>query len=173
MKRGLSFVVLVIAGGIGAAALTGIRWNASPSVAPGLYRELARPAERGDLVAVCLPERVARWARGRGYVGRGGCAGGAAQVGKWVAGIEGDRVGVSDEAIVVAGRRLERSERVERDGGGKPVPRVEAGSYVLRAGEVWLHSGRHRRSLDSRVFGPVDVSRIRGVLEPIWVSSVR
>ncbi len=31
------------------------------------------------------------------------------------------------------------------------MPRVEAGSYVLRQGEVWLHSGRHRRSLDSRV----------------------
>ncbi len=58
---------------------------------------------------------------------------------------------------------------MERDGEGRPVPRVEPGSYVLRPGEVWLHSGRDRRSLDSRVFGPLEMSLIRGVLEPLWV----
>ncbi len=169
MKRRRCTLPLVIAGLLVAAAVAGVRWNVSPSVSPGFYRQLRRPAERGSLVAACLPEAVARWARHRGYVDRGGCAGEAAPVGKWIAGVEGDLVEVRAGGIAVAGRRLERSEQVSKDAQGRPVPRVAPGSYVLRPGEVWLHSGRRRRSLDSRVFGPLEMSRIRGVLEPLWV----
>ncbi len=173
MRRRWTVLLLVSASAAGALGGAGIRWNLSPSLEAGLYRESRRPFERGDLVTVCLPETVGRWARRRGYVGRGGCAGGAAQLGKRIAGVAGDRVEVSDEAVTIGGRRLERSGRIDRDADGRPVPRVRAGSRVLAPGEVWLHSGRHPRSLDSRVFGPLRVSEIRGVLEPVWVISGR
>ena len=41
------------------------------------------------------------------------------------------------------------------------------GVTVLGPGEVWLHSGRRARSLDSRIFGPIEIARVRGVLEPL------
>ena len=115
MTRGYWILWLGIACVAAAAAHeVGLRWNVSSSAASGLYLERSRPVERGDLVAVCLPERVGRWARGRGYLRRGRCPGGAAAIGKRVAALEGD-------------------------------------------------------VLDSRVYGPVEVFYIRGVLEPLWV----
>lgn len=173
MKRGLYLCGLAVLAALACCAALGLRWNASPSLDPGLYRESPRHVGRGDLVVVCLPESVGRWAMSRGYVGGGRCAGGAAPVGKRIAAIAGDRVEVRESAISVGGRRLELSGRVERDTKGRPVPRVSEGIYVLAAGQVWLHSERHPRSLDSRVFGPVDASSVQAVLEPVWVLSGR
>ncbi len=169
MKRRVLFAFLAIAGALGAAAWAGIRWNLSPSVEPGLYRVSRRAPERGDLVAVCLPEAVGRWARRRGYLSRGECAGGSARLGKWIAAVEGDRVEVRRRGVMVNGRWLEGTRRVGHDSAGRPVPLVPEGRVVLGAGEVWLHSGRRARSLDSRVFGPLAVGQIRGVLEPLWI----
>ncbi len=168
MKHWFFFVLLTITAGLGASAVAGIRWNVSPSVEPGFYRLIRRPAARGDLVAVCLPETVGRWARGRGYLRRGSCPGGTARLGKRVVGMEGDRVAVSEAGIVVSGRRLEAARRLDRDSKGRPVPLVPVGEAVLAAGEVWLYSGRHARSLDSRVFGALDASSINGVMMPLW-----
>ncbi len=168
MKRSLLYAGLAIAIGAAGAAAIGVRWNVSASVSPGLYLERARPLERGDLVAVCLPEDVGGWARGRGYLRRGDCPGEAARLGKWIAAVEGDRVEVKDRGVAVNGRWLEGTRRVDRDSSGRPVPLVPEGEVVLGPGEVWLHSGRRARSFDSRVFGPVDVAQVRGVLEPLW-----
>ncbi len=153
---------------VAACDALGVRWNSSPSVAPGLYFERARPLQRGDLVAFCLPETVGRWARGRGYVGRGRCPGATARVGKWIVGVEGDRVAVTEDGIAVNGRRLEAGPRVEGDSKGRPVPRVPEGELVLGQGQVWLHSGRRERSFDSRVFGPLAATQLEGALEAFW-----
>ncbi len=161
-------MLLAIASAFGASAALGIRWNLNPSVEPGLYRQCNQPPKRGDLVTVCLPEPVGRWARGRGYLRRGDCPGGSARLGKWIAGVEGDRVEVREKGIIVNGRWLEGTRRVDHDSVGKPVPLVPEGKVVLGSDEVWLHSGRSARSLDSRVFGPLEVAQVRGVLEPLW-----
>ncbi len=168
MKRWFTFVLLAIAATLGASAAANIRWNVSPSVEPGLYRLTRRPPARGDLVAVCLPETVGRWAHGRGYLRAGSCPGGSAHLGKRVLGVGGDRVAVSEAGITVSGR-LEAASRLDRDSKGRPVPLVPMGELVLAAGEVWLHSGRHARSLDSRVFGPLEVSSVEGVMIPLWI----
>lgn len=173
MQRWLFTAGLVVAAAVLGAAGFGIRWNLSTSVEPGLYRASGRSPARGDLVTVCLPRSVGRWAVGRGYVTRGRCPGGAALVGKWIVGAEGDRVEVADDAIRIDDRRLERSERVDVDADGRPVPRVLEGAYVLAAGEVWLHSGLQGRSLDSRVFGPLEMSSIQTVIDPVWVAGSR
>ena len=169
MKRGLYLCGAATLGALACCAALGLRWNATPSLDPGLYREGTRSLGRGELVVVCLPESVGRWAMGRGYVSGGSCPGATAPVGKKIVAITGDRVEVGEDAITVGGRRLERSGRVKRDARGRPVPRVSEGTYVLAKGEVWLHSGRHPRSLDSRVFGPVGISSIQAVIEPVWV----
>jgi conjugative transfer signal peptidase TraF len=170
MKRGFYLCCVAALSALACCAALGLRWNATPSLDPGLYRESPRRFARGDLVVVCLPESVGRWAMGRGYIGGGRCPGGAAALGKRIAAVEGNRVEVRDGAITVDGRRLELSGRVERDTEGRPVPRVSEGIYVLSPGEVWLHSGRHARSLDSRVFGPLGASCVQAVIEPVWVS---
>ncbi len=78
MKRSLVIAGLAISVAVCASAVLGLRWNASGSLPPGLYLERASQPEHGDLVLVCLPEAVGRWARGRGYLGGGRCPGGAA-----------------------------------------------------------------------------------------------
>ena len=173
MKRGSYLCGVAALSALACCAALGLRWNASPSLDPGFYRESPRGFARGDLVVVCLPESVGRWAMGRGYVGGGRCPGKAAALGKRIVAIAGDRVEVREGAITVEGRRLELSGRVERDTEGRPVPRVSEGIYVLSPGEVWLHSGRHARSLDSRVFGSLRGSCVQSVIEPLWVFSER
>lgn len=168
MKRWLFIAGLAITVACTASAALGLRWNLSPSVEPGLYRQRQQPPKRGDLVAVCLPELVGRWARRRGYLSRGLCPGGSARLGKWISALEGDLVEVSESGITVNGRRLEGVRRIDRDSKGRPVPLVPEGGVVLGPGEVWLHSGRRERAFDSRIFGPLEIARVRGVLEPVW-----
>jgi type IV secretory pathway protease TraF len=36
-------------------------------------------------------------------------------------------------------------------------------------GEIWLYAP-HPRSFDSRVFGPVPLGSVRGVLTPLWTA---
>jgi conjugative transfer signal peptidase TraF len=169
MRRWFLISGLAIAGALAYCAALGLRWNTSPSLDPGLYRESPRAFKRGDLVVVCLPESVGRWAMGRGYVGGGGCPGGSAPLGKRIAATAGGRIEIRDREIKVDGRSLKLSGRVDRDTQGRPVPRVREGTYLLAPGEVWLHSGRHPRSLDSRVYGPLDASCVQAVIEPVWV----
>lgn len=111
MRRILWASIAIVAGAVAACAVVGLRWNVSPSVAPGFYLERVEPIARGDLVAVCLPEPVGRWAVGRGYLGRGGCPGGSATIGKWIAGVEGDLVEVLKGTIKVNGSPLESTLR--------------------------------------------------------------
>ncbi|MCP3957424.1 MAG: conjugative transfer signal peptidase TraF [bacterium] len=171
MTRSFWILCVGLVGAVGASGALGLRWNASSSVEPGLYLvERARPLERGDLVTVCLPEPVARWARGRGYLRRGRCPGDSKPVGKRIAGLEGDLVEVSGHAVAVNGRRLLGSIRVDSDARGRPVPLAPEGEFLLGAGEVWLHSGRLGRSLDSRIYGPLREQQIQSVLVPLWTS---
>ncbi len=169
MKRWLLIATLAIPAACAASAALDLRWNLSPSVERGLYRQAAQPPGRGDLVAVCLPEPVGRWARGRGYLSRGPCPGGSARIGKHISGLEGDLIEITEETIAVNGRRLEGVSRVTRDSKGRPMPLVPEGKLVLGPGQIWLHAGRRTRSFDSRIFGPLDVAQVRGVLEPIWI----
>ena len=163
---GVAVALAVAVAFLGSSAL---RWTSSGSVPRGLYRVVWRGLEPGDLVLVCLPEAVSRWAYSRGYVPAGSCVGGVAAIGKPIAAVAGDRVEVSERGIAVNGRWLEDSRRVDRDFMGRPVPVVEVGVRILGAGELWLHSGHHPRSLDSRVFGPARTPWVRRVLAPLWV----
>jgi len=59
---------------------------------PGIYRMVNRPVSRGDLVLVCLPSVLARFAQARGYLARGlGCGDGIEPVGKRISALPGDK----------------------------------------------------------------------------------
>jgi conjugative transfer signal peptidase TraF len=161
-----------------AALLAGasIHFNSSGSLPRGLYlvegRRLGagggRRVARGELVLVCPPAGAAALAVERGYLRRGGCAGGSGRLGKLVLAVAGDEVEVGEGGLTVDGCAVQRSASSRGDAAGRPLPHVRAGRYRLRGGEVWLFSP-HPRSFDSRYFGVVRAERIEGRLHPLWL----
>jgi conjugative transfer signal peptidase TraF len=147
-------------------ALTG---SACP---PGVYRAAAlRPRDalaRGELVLVCLPEKLARYALERAYLARGaGCGDGIEPVGKRVGALAGDTVALAPDYVAVNSRRLPNSASRTRDSHGRDVPHVAFGTYTVKAGEVWLFGEADPRSWDSRYFGAVPTSTVRAELKPV------
>ena len=165
-----SFGSLALAVGLALAAaeLTGLRYNSTPSVPLGLYREVDRPAGRGVLVFFCLDERGARFARGRGYVSPGrDCPGGTVPLLKPVAAIPGDRVVVAPRGVTVNGRPVLNSAPRPRDSAGRPLAAATGG--VVPRGSVWILSDHTPASYDSRYFGAVPVDQILASAAPVLV----
>jgi len=146
----------------------GVFFNSTVSLPTGLYVVRDVPVEVGDVVAICPDEETSALALARGYMGAGNCPFGTAPAGKALAAGHGDTVRVTRTGVWIGDHLLPNSAplRTDRHGYGLPVLR---GVYGLESGEVWLYSGHDARSFDSRYFGPVRVSQIRGKVIPIWV----
>lgn len=175
--RSSRLVGLVAVGSVAAlipiAALAGLRINTSPSLPRGLYRQVAIRGglRRGDLVLACPPEPAARLARSRGYLPPGPCPGGVEPVGKTILATSGERIEVRTEGIVRDGVLVPRSRPLLRDALGRPLPNLIGQHFDLARGRFWLFAGRHPRSFDSRVFGPVPGAAVLGRLVPLWVET--
>jgi len=139
------------------------------SAAPaGVYRLAAdEPLKRGALVAACLPANVGQEGLARGYLRKGACPGGAEPVAKLIAALPGDTVEVERGGVAINGVRLPHSLVAERDSAGRTLPHVPWGQRGVAPGEVWLFGFHDPRSWDGRYFGPVPISNVRGVLEPV------
>ena len=122
--------------------------------------------EVGMLVSACLPPQAATSALERRYLPAGACPSGAAPVGKVVAALSGDTVDVTDLGSFVNGALLPNSAPLLNDSKGRAMPRLR-GRIVLAEGTAWLYSGHSRRSFDSRYYGPVPLSGVRGQLFPL------
>ena len=165
-----SFGAVAVAVGLALAAadLAGLRYNATPSVPVGLYREVDRGPGRGVLVFFCLDEARGRFARERGYVSAGReCPGGTKPLLKPVAAIPGDHVQVASDGVTINGRPAPNSAPRARDSRGRPLAAAEGG--VVPAGNVWILSGHTPASYDSRYFGPVPVDQIVAAAVPVAV----
>jgi conjugative transfer signal peptidase TraF len=125
-------------------------------------------AERGVLVAAYLPEAIAREGVIRGYLSRGDCPAGAEPVAKLVGALPGDVVTVEPDSVAINGVRLTDSRSASRDSAGRMLRHVSWGVRRVKAGEVWLFGFNDPRSWDSRYFGPVPITTIRGSLKPIF-----
>jgi conjugative transfer signal peptidase TraF len=143
-----------------------VRVNHSPSMPRGLWIETGlHVLSRGDIVVVCLEklEQVER------YVGVGYCPGRLEPVLKYVAAVPGDTVTFDDQGIAVNGVHQPNSKPMARDGVGRPLQPAGGYPYApLSSGFVWLLTQR-ADSYDSRYFGAVPVSRIRGTAAPLLV----
>lgn len=157
---GLAAVILLL-------GLLGFRFNLSTSLPLGVYRVTSDLATRGSIVHVCLPADVAEFARGRGYLGPGSCAGGVRPVGKIVFATEGDVVTLSRNEIRVNGEPVPESATASRDSRGQLLPHYPWGTHRLGKDEIWLFSPYHRSAYDSRYFGPVRRSDVVSVLRPV------
>jgi conjugative transfer signal peptidase TraF len=167
-RRGavLAMAGIVLALAILSAGLAGFRVNTSPSEPLGLWRirPLDRPAEIGDLVFICPPDRAAmRAARERGYLHGGPCPGGYAPLIKSVAAVAGQFVSVGHE-VGVDGIPLKGSAVRAFDGVGRAL--TPFGGGKLQTGDVFLFS-RFAGSFDSRYFGPISAKGILGVAQSV------
>lgn len=152
-------LAVLLAGATSGERAPWLLWNASGSVPYGLYLRLGRPAEVGDLVAACLPEDIACFARERGYLLSGSlCPGGATPVVKRLAARFGAWVEVAEGTISIDGTSWPGGAVRSADSQGRPMQPVET-PYRVPAGQVLLLSD-HPRSFDGRYFGPLAESRI-------------
>jgi len=133
-------------------------WNTSASVPIGLY--LARPVSDlrvGDVVVVRPPERIARFAIARGYLGV------SIPMLKHVAGLPGAVVCRSGSEVTV-GEVVVQARAF--DSRGRPLP---AWNGCRRVGpdELFLLNAAVPDSLDGRYFGPIPRSAVIGHAVPI------
>lgn len=162
----LSVAASIFGGSVAAAMIGGYRINLTPSEPLGLWRiaALDRAVSAGDLVFICPPQTlVMREARARGYLRSGTCPGGVAPLIKTVIAIGGQRVEIGAE-VTIDGHAVPFSDLAQRDGKGRPMAPHSGG--VVPAQSVFLHS-LFRSSYDSRYFGPLPVSGILGLAQPV------
>lgn len=153
---------------LGSAAASGLRVNLTDSYPLGVWRlETGSDYQRGAMVIACPPERVAALAKHRGYLTNGACPGGVPPLLKRVVAVAGDRVSVGLQGVSVNGEPIANSRPLVADAGGRQMPAVEGGEVA--PGTVWLMSDSNPKSFDSRYFGAVEASRIKGVATPLLV----
>jgi conjugative transfer signal peptidase TraF len=153
-----------------------LRIMLTDSSAPsGIYRVEGLPSgkplrdlRRGELVEACLPDAIAQRGLERGYLQRGGCPGGAEPVAKSVGALSGDIVVISAGYVAVNGNHLSSlSETSPSDSRGRALDHVKWGARRVLPNTVWLFGFNNPRSWDSRYFGPVLQSDVRGILTPL------
>lgn len=161
---------LVLTVGLAAGSLGNLRLNVTGSLPLGVYQVVEGQVRRGDLVLAC-PEasEIQLEARARGYVRYGVfCPGWFGWIIKYAAALPGDVVTATAEGIAVNGQPLPNTSRVDADSKGRPLPPLPASGQVPD-GWVWLLSTHAGRSFDSRYWGPVPLSTLRGRVRPVWL----
>lgn len=135
-------------------------WNASGSVAVGLY-SLApvTTIAVGDLVAVLPPDDLAAFLAARGHLPRG------VPLIKRVLALAGTEVCLSGSTVLAYGAAYGQIR--ERDARGRLLPHWK-GCWRLREGEAFFMNWDSPDSLDSRYFGPLSLSTVIGRAIPLW-----
>jgi conjugative transfer signal peptidase TraF len=154
---------------VGEAA--GLRINLTSSMPLGIYRVVVmhpRSVHMGMLVAVCAPAKAAEVARRRGYLLKGACAYETETLLKKVVAVSGDEVDVTAKGLVVDGRLLPNSAALVADHAARTLAAWPIGRQRVADGMLWVYAN-HRRSWDSRYWGPVSVSNVVAVVESVLV----
>jgi conjugative transfer signal peptidase TraF len=134
-------------------------WNWTPSLPLGLYWVSPRgEAKVGALVAFPVPDRVRALVRERQYLPPG------ALLVKPVVAAAADDVCTESGTLTVHGAPL--GAIATEDTRGRPLPH-DTRCGPLPGGVVFVAS-HMRESFDSRTFGPVPISEVRGTVTPLW-----
>ncbi len=170
MKRPWLTAVAVFLGavlGLALACEAGLRLNATASVPRGAYWLTDSTPQRGVYAAACLPERLGREAVARGYLSAGRCEGGSQELLKVVAATGGDHVVISDGGVSINGRRWPGSSVRRADGQGRALSSAVGLARRLGDGEALLLSEQCGDGFDSRYFGPLPTTQLRGTAVPL------
>jgi conjugative transfer signal peptidase TraF len=147
----------------------GWRVNLTASEPRGFYRLRpigSSPVPRGALVALCPPPWVTPAVFP--FYMTGDCPGGGRTLLKTVVGIPGDRIEASLEGVRINGVLLPDSAPMRRSDRYPEIRLPEwHGAIVLGSRQYWVYGRGARqalaaRSFDSRYFGPVSASELRG-----------
>ena len=152
----------------GLVGALGVRVNTTGSYPPGLNWLTGEEAHKGALVIVCPPD-VAAVAEGfrRGFIGAGFCPGGYGNVIKKIVRLPGDQITITAQGVSENSEAVPNSAPCQADTAGNPLPFQEA-AYTLGTAQVLLMSDYSPKLFDSRHFGPVEQTGIKGVLRPIF-----
>jgi len=145
----------------------GLRVNWTSSMPLGLYREVPACLERGALVLICLPEKIARAGRQRRYLPLGDCPEGVSPIVKQIVAIAGDEIELQEEFLAVKGIVVARTGLRSTDSLGRPLDHAQLGRRLVADGEVWVLGSERSRSWDSRYFGAVPVESIVASAKPV------
>ena len=138
-------------------------YNASSSAPLGWYRIHSVTSPKvGDYVLATLPTAAAALAAQRGYLPAG------LPILKRVSAVPGQHVCAQREMLLIDGTPSGRILSSDRQGHPLPVWRQ---CRKLENGELLLLSTTNSASFDSRYFGPVPASSVRGQAFPIWTWS--
>lgn len=133
-------------------------YNATDSAPRGFY--WITPAARlavGDVIVARLPTGIALFAERRGYLPR------TVPVLKRVAATQGHLVCYRNGRLYVNGTAV--AQPLEEDASHRPLTPWRH-CRALVAGEVFLLNSGNPASFDSRYFGPIDASFVRGRATP-------
>jgi conjugative transfer signal peptidase TraF len=137
-----------------------IVYNASSSAPLGWYRiQRAASLRVDDYVLATLPAAAAALAAQRGYLPAG------LPIVKRVGAVAGQHVCVRAGALMIDGRPAGRILASDRR--GRPLIAWQH-CRSLAGGELFLLSTTNLASFDSRYFGPIPVSAVRGRAMPLW-----
>jgi conjugative transfer signal peptidase TraF len=168
-KIALMFCTLI--GVVAAAAPTAFQpnvrivYNASSSAPLGLYLIQPGASPRvDDYVLAKLPAAASALAAQRGYLPVG------VPIVKRVGAVAGQHVCVLGDALMIDGSPAGRVLVSDRE--GRPL-RAWQHCRSLAYGELFLLSTSNPASFDSRYFGPILASAVRGQAMPLWTWSAR
>jgi conjugative transfer signal peptidase TraF len=140
------------------------RITLSDSLPRGLYCETTEPLARGVIVAECLPAELTAFGMERGYLQN--CF-----ILKQVAGMPGDTIELAEDYVAVNDNLVLNSATLREDTKGRKIPTIERGTFVLKAGEIFLLATNSERSWDGRYTGPAKMSDVRATLKPVFTES--
>ena len=143
------------------------RLNRTPSLPIGLYRAQHESA----IVSFCLHEPWAEVALRRGYREQAqgdNCPDNGEPLLKRVVGRSGDTVEETGQGVWINGVRQQSSTPLRLDGKTRVLQPYLSGSYTLSGDELWV-MGEHPKSFDSRYYGPIHESDVRGHWEAVYV----
>ena len=141
---------------------TRLVYNPTDSAPRGWY--LVVPmirAHPGDYVVALLPSDTATLAATRGYLPR------SVPILKQIAAVAGQRVCIRDTVVYIDGNAVART--LDTDGRHHPLT-AWADCRHLIGDELFLLNARNPASFDSRYFGPLDGSFVRGRAIPLAAS---
>jgi len=136
-------------------------FNPSTSAPTGFYRVYeVGELRRGDLVLAHVPEHYRPLVTERNYLSKD------IPLIKRVAALSGDYVCYRSGADFINGIAV--AVPLETDGMGRPMPTWK-GCRTLQNHEFFAVMTDVNTSLDSRYFGPLELSLVIGKLEPVWL----
>lgn len=154
-----AIAALVVPGVAGVSPM--LIWNASASVAVGLYRvSPIRALHVGDIAVVTPPEPVATDLARRHALPRG------VLLLKPVAALEGQTVCRHERRILID--RMVVGAARDHDSRGHPLP-VWEGCRTLGPADVFLMNSAEPDSFDGRYFNTLPMSSVVGRAAPIWI----